>query len=109
MTKVTFGLLFFSLAFAGACTAQQRNDRSDQAPGSAPSSLQNDASTSTGGRMDTDPTTVQRRDSKDSKDAPAGPHQGERGNTPPGMDRAGGGPASGTIVDPANVTRQPKP
>ena len=106
MTRTGLGVLFFSLAFAGACTAQQRNERSDQAPASAPRSLQNDAATSTGGRMDTDPTTVQRRD---SKEAPAGPHQGERGNTPPGMDRAGQGPASGAIVDPANVTRQPKP
>ena len=30
----------------------------------------------------------------------------KRGNTPPGMDRAGGGPASGAIVDPAGVTRK---
>ena len=27
----------------------------------------------------------------------------QRGNTPPGMDRSGGGPASGAIVDPAGV------
>ena len=30
----------------------------------------------------------------------------KRGNTPPGMDRSGGGPASGAIVDPAGVTRK---
>jgi hypothetical protein len=29
----------------------------------------------------------------------------KRGNTPPGSDRAGGGPASGAIVDPAGVTK----
>ena len=28
----------------------------------------------------------------------------KRGNTPPGKDRAGDGPASGAIVDPAGVT-----
>jgi hypothetical protein len=29
-----------------------------------------------------------------------------RGNTPPGKDRAGDGPASGTIVDPAGVLKK---
>ena len=106
MTKSGLGVLLVSLAFAGAWTAQERNDRGQQAPGSAARPLQNDVPTSTGGRMDTDPTTVPRRDSKGT---PAGPHESERGNTPPGMSRGGEGPASGTIVDPANVTRQPKP
>ena len=33
-----------------------------------------------------------------------------RGNTPPGMDRSGGGPTSGAIVDPAGaVTGNPAP
>jgi len=33
-----------------------------------------------------------------------------RGNTPPGMDRSGGGPADGAIRDPAGaVTKQPEP
>lgn len=30
----------------------------------------------------------------------------KRGNTPPGKDRAGEGPASGAIVDPAGVIKQ---
>ena len=30
----------------------------------------------------------------------------KRGNTPPGMDRAGGGPMSGAIVDPAGVIKK---
>jgi hypothetical protein len=30
----------------------------------------------------------------------------KRGNTPPGTDRSGGGPASGAIVDPAGVTQK---
>ncbi len=30
----------------------------------------------------------------------------KRGNTPPGSDRAGDGPASGAIVDAAGVTRK---
>ena len=34
----------------------------------------------------------------------------KRGNTPPGLDRSGGGPTSGAIVDPAGaVTRTPAP
>jgi hypothetical protein len=33
-----------------------------------------------------------------------------RGNTPPGMDRTGGGPMDGAIRDPAGaVTKQPEP
>lgn len=33
-----------------------------------------------------------------------------RGNTPPGMDRSGGGPADGAIRDPSGaVTKQPEP
>ena len=37
-------------------------------------------------------------------------HKDKRGNTPPGTDRTGGGPASGAIVDPAGaVTRDPVP
>jgi hypothetical protein len=36
------------------------------------------------------------------------PKDGKRGNTPPGMDRTGGGPASGAILDPAGVvTKDP--
>lgn len=30
----------------------------------------------------------------------------KRGNTPPGTDRSGGGPASGAIVDPSGVTQK---
>src|SRR5262245_25890286 len=36
------------------------------------------------------------------------PKDRKRGNTPPGTDRSGGGPASGAILDPAGaVTREP--
>lgn len=36
------------------------------------------------------------------------PKDQKRGNTPPGMDRTGGGPASGAILDPAGVvTKEP--
>lgn len=36
------------------------------------------------------------------------PKDEKRGNTPPGTDRTGGGPASGAIVDPAGVvTKEP--
>jgi len=37
-----------------------------------------------------------------------GPKEEKRGNTPPGTDRTGGGPASGAILDPAGVvTKEP--
>jgi hypothetical protein len=40
-------------------------------------------------------------------DAPgAKPQDDKRGNTPPGMSRGGDAPASGTIVDPAGVTKR---
>ena len=36
------------------------------------------------------------------------PKEEKRGNTPPGTDRTGGGPASGAILDPAGVvTKEP--
>lgn len=35
--------------------------------------------------------------------APPGPLEPERGNTPPGRDRTGAGPAEGAIRDPAGV------
>ena len=34
------------------------------------------------------------------------PNKEKRGNTPPGSDRAGDGPASGAIVDPGGVTKK---
>ena len=38
----------------------------------------------------------------------AEPKDKKRGNTPPGTDRSGGGPASGAILDPAGaVTKEP--
>ena len=41
---------------------------------------------------------------------PATDKDNRRGNTPPGMDRTGGGPADGAIRDPAGaVTKQPEP
>jgi hypothetical protein len=36
------------------------------------------------------------------------PKEEKRGNTPPGVDRTGGGPASGAILDPTgSVTKEP--
>jgi len=36
------------------------------------------------------------------------PKDGKRGNTPPGQDRTGGGPAEGAILDPTGAaTKQP--
>ena len=34
------------------------------------------------------------------------PNKEKRGNTPPGSDRAGDGPAAGAIVDPGGVTKK---
>jgi hypothetical protein len=42
-----------------------------------------------------------------AQDAPKDKEE-KRGNTPPGMDRSGGGPASGAILDPTGaVTKEP--
>jgi hypothetical protein len=42
--------------------------------------------------------------------APEKDEKEQRGNTPPGMDRSGGGPMEGAIRDPAGVvTKQPEP
>ena len=41
--------------------------------------------------------------------SPAGPGKEQRGNTPPGMDRDGHGPAAGAIVDPTGAATQRKP
>jgi hypothetical protein len=43
-----------------------------------------------------------------ARQAPTEPKDEKRGNTPPGTDRTGGGPASGAIVDPSGVvTKEP--
>lgn len=42
--------------------------------------------------------------SVDSPSTTVPPEKEKRGNTPPGKDRAGGGPAAGAIVDPSGVT-----
>src|SRR3954464_6731179 len=48
-----------------------------------------------------DPEQTQDRSTNDKGEKP-------RGNTPPGMDRTGAGPAHGAIVDPAGVvTKEP--
>ena len=45
-----------------------------------------------------------------SESAPAATEKAPRGNTPPGFDREGHGPAAGAIVDPSGVvTGGPKP
>jgi hypothetical protein len=63
------------------------------AAGRATAAPEKDPSASTGSGLPPDP----------DKDKP-------RGNTPPGMDRSGGGPADGAIRDPAGaVTKQPEP
>ena len=101
MSNAGLGVILVSLAFTAACSAQERNERGQDAP-RASRSLTNDVPANTGGTIDVDPSTAPRRD---SKGAPEGPHEAERGNTPPGKSRAGQGPASGAIVDPAGVTR----
>jgi hypothetical protein len=64
------------------------------------------------GRATTLPADPQKDPSASSGSGvpPAPEKDNRRGNTPPGMDRSGGGPADGAIRDPAGaVTRQPEP
>ena len=39
----------------------------------------------------------------------ASPEKEQRGNTPPGMDRSGHGPADGAIIDPTGAATRNKP
>ena len=93
---IHYGLSIVAFLAMSACDAQTQERRStvsdkpspaasDPKPATRaapPKPLSADAEVRTGEREDKEP----------------------RGNTPPGMDRSGGGPASGAIVDPAGVT-----
>jgi hypothetical protein len=73
-------------AVSGAVTDTTDFDRKTSAPG--------DPATLTGG-------TLPGPDSDSDKP--------KRGNTPPGLDRAGNPPSAGAILDPAGVTKVPPP
>ena len=91
--NVLQALLIAAMA-AGGCGSQAQEQRV------APKEKEKAAAPDTG------PTTGNAGTSK-SADGPATtvpPEKEKRGNTPPGKDRAGDGPASGTIVDPGGVT-----
>jgi|SRR6185295_2976828 len=88
-----------ALLLAGGCVAAglSSDDRRDAAPQSATEPL---------GPLphsDREPASATPQPLRDGE-----PKDKKRGNTPPGMDRSGGGPASGAILDPAGaVTKEP--
>ena len=94
-------LVLFTLTVAGCSTQDPAADTSRRQDKAA-RPMQDDVSTNTGSRMDSDPSAPARGSTPsrgESKEA-------DRGNTPPGKDRAGQGPASGAIVDPAGATKK---
>ena len=98
---IHYGLSMVAFLAVGACDAQTQEQRStvsdksksaasDQSPATKvapPKPLSTDAEVRTG----------ERQDDKDKE---------QRGNTPPGTDRSGAGPASGAIVDPTGAARK---
>ena len=68
-------------------------------------------STPSAGRATTVPPDAGKNGASSGAGLPPDPDKDKpRGNTPPGMDRSGGGPADGAIRDPAGaVTKQPEP
>jgi hypothetical protein len=89
-----------------ACTTQDFAGDVKGGPAEAARPIQDDVTTNTGSRMDSDPPSSSNRGSTASGGEPK---EGSRGNTPPGTDRSGQGPATGAIVDPAGATKSGKP
>jgi hypothetical protein len=110
------------LALAGGCA--DRNREADRLPPPVPSATPTSNTTApdatvrdgnrppAAGRATSVPPDPE-KDPNASTGAgvpPAPEKDNRRGNTPPGMDRSGGGPADGAIRDPAGVvTKQPEP
>lgn len=99
-------VLLLIAAISSGCTTRDASGDANSKPTGAPRPMQDDVTTSTGTRMDVDPSTPRsNRSAASSSDS----EKDRRGNTPPGMDRAGQGPASGAIVDPSGATKGGKP
>ena len=86
------------VAAAGCLEERSGRDLPPPAPSSVPASTPSPGLNSSSGPGTTPaPATL---DKDGDKDKP-------RGNTPPGMDRSGGGPADGAIRDPAGTVTTP--
>ena len=116
-TTVVLSAVLPLLAVAAGCADQHRS--TDRLPPPVPSATPTSNTTVPEGNRPPAAgraTTVQ-PDPEKSPNAstgagvpPAPEKDNRRGNTPPGMDRSGGGPADGAIRDPAGaVTKQPEP
>lgn len=95
---IHYGLSIVAFLAVGACDAQtqeQRSTVSDQTQPAAPD--QRPATKAAPPKPLSTDAEVRTGDRQQDKD------KEPRGNTPPGMDRSGGGPASGAIVDPTGA------
>ena len=119
---VVLSALLPLVALAGGCSDRHRG--ADRLPPPVPSAMPTsnvtvpDATVPEGnrppaaGRATTAPPDPEKNPNASTGAGvpPAPEKDNRRGNTPPGMDRSGGGPADGAIRDPAGaVTKQPEP
>jgi hypothetical protein len=84
--------LLIAVLWTGGCEAQEQR----VAPAEKSKAAASGAGTAAGN------TGTSKSVDSPSKTVP--PEKEKRANTPPGMDRAGDGPAAGAIVDPSGVT-----
>jgi hypothetical protein len=93
-----------ALCFCGASTAAQNSVADDAAAARKPAPTRSidhpTGATETG---------IERSLPGDMTSTPTPAKERQRGNTPPGKDREGQGPASGAIVDPTGAVTTPKP
>ena len=98
---IHYGLSIVAFLAVGACDAQTQEQRRTVSDKPQPAASDQRPATKAAPpkpvSADVEVRTGERTEDKDKE---------PRGNTPPGMDRSGGGPASGAIVDPAGVTRK---
>lgn len=100
VVRASVQAVLFSVAAAGASSALAQDDPAAKRPKS-PYGLDAAGSTEYGRGQNQGQGQGLRRPGGFADDK-----KEKRGNTPPGSDRAGDGPASGAIVDPAGVTRK---
>jgi hypothetical protein len=95
---ITYGSLIVVCLALGACDAHTQDQRSAVSDKAKPAASDQGAATKAAPpkplSTDAEVRTGERQEDKDKE---------PRGNTPPGMDRSGGGPASGAIVDPTGA------
>ena len=112
---VLSALLSLPALVAGCMNDHRAADRlPPPVPSTTPTSsttVPDGTSTPAAGRATTAPPAPAKNGASSGAGLPPDPDKDKpRGNTPPGMDRSGGGPADGAIRDPAGaVTKQPEP